>query len=114
MERAIYGPTGEVVRRIVNAGRAANTVYVDEDSRRTLVRSVVDAEPALNLAHQMRVGDMGTEIPGGRCVGHMPINDYHKLIKDARLASRNGEGTFAQCRAKRMRAYFQERPRLKV
>ena len=115
MEKRIYGPDGTVARRIVAAGGPSqSTVYVDKDSRKTLVQSVMDAEPALKMAHAIRAGDLHKAMPWGRCVGTMPSIDYFRIDKEAKREARLGGGGYAEIRARKMREYWQERPRLKV
>ncbi len=94
MEQVIYGPKGEVARRVVLAGgRPGSSIYRDPDSKKLLVHTTFDAEPALTLAHAVR-SEMGAwsgqKNLRRKCV--LPEHIYYRLKRDAmKIAHETGQ-----------------------
>ena len=113
MEKRIYGPDGSVARRIVQSGGSASTVYKDTDSRKTLIHTVMDAEPALRAAKQAR-DQGGVNFGGGKLQGYIPQNDYHRLVKEAKKEAQAAGGGYAEIWERKKNAYFRQNSYLRA
>ena len=118
MERPIYGPRGEVAKRVaMQTGRTVSTVYDDRDSGRTIIQRWSDAEPALDLAKQIRETGPTTQTGAMRHYGAMPMDDFMALQDRAKQIVRQGNGKpgdFKDVFNKLVRAYFAEKPAFKT
>ena len=116
MERVIYGPRGDVARRVVLAGgKPGSTIYRDPDSKKLLVHTVFDAGPALKAAHDVRehIGPWSPQ-KNFRMKSLLPVHLAIRMKRDAMLESqRTGED--AQWIFHRMHnAFLQENPRFRT
>ncbi len=118
MERPIYGPRGEVARRVaMQTGRTVSTVYDDRDSGQTIVQRWSDAEPAMEIAKLIRETGPNSETGAMRHYGAMPIDDFYALQDRARLLAAQENGLPSDVSAffqRLVRQYFQERPAFKT
>lgn len=111
MERPIYGPARDVARRRV-AGGTVSTVYDDRDSGRTIISRWSDAEPALDMAKQIREDGPGTQAM--RHAGVLPEDTFYALMDQAKQAVDRGEGDIKQVFDRLVRVYWQENPAFKT
>lgn len=118
MERPIYGPRGEVARRVaMQTGRTVSTVYDDRDSGQTIVQRWSDAEPAMEIAKLIRETGPNSETGAMRHYGAMPMDDFMALQDRAKQIVAQGagkRGDFKDVFNKLVRQYFQERPAFKT
>lgn len=112
MEQVIYGPRGEVARRVVLAGsKAGSTVYRDPDSKKLLVHTTYDAEPALKLAHAVR-SELGAWSQKRnfrrKCV--LPEHIYFRLQRDAIRVSHETGADRDEVWKRLLEEFLQENP----
>lgn len=116
MERIIYGPRGDVARRVVMAGgRPGSTILRDPDNKKLLIHTTYDAQPALELAHAVR-SEMGAWSQGQnfrrKCV--LPEHVYYRLKRDAMKEAREIGGDVQEIWKRMLDAFLHENPRFRT
>lgn len=112
MERVIYGPGGEIARRVVvNGGLKASSVIHDETERKVHVHRVFDAQPAMELAHAVRteIGPWSGQ-RNLRRYASLPTDIALRLMDEAKQEAKRTKEPQAAILSRKVRAFVQENP----